>query len=122
MAEGSRKVHRVLNIAHRGASAHFPENTLAAFAAAIRAGADMCELDVQKTADDALVVIHDETIDRTTDGRGRVDRLTLEAIKRFDAGVWRDARFMNERIPTLREVIDLTAGRCELNIELKAKG
>ncbi len=78
----------VLTIAHRGASAHFPENTIAAFAAAIRAGADMCELDVQKTVDGALVVIHDDTVDRTSDGRGRVDMLTLAAIRRLDAGRW----------------------------------
>jgi glycerophosphoryl diester phosphodiesterase len=112
----------VLTIAHRGASGDFPENTLAAFAAAIRAGADMCELDVQRTADGALAVIHDDTVDRTTDGHGRVDALTLAAIKRLDAGRWYDAPFTGERVPTLQEVFDLTAGQCGLNIELKAKG
>ncbi|HXD90728.1 MAG TPA: glycerophosphodiester phosphodiesterase family protein [Candidatus Binataceae bacterium] len=130
MVEGSRSGWRrkgsgertVLNIAHRGASADFPENTLAAFAAAIRAGADMCELDVQKTSDSALVVIHDETVDRTTDGHGRVDALTLASIKRLDAGRWCDAQFADETIPTLQEVFVLTTGLCGLNIELKAKG
>lgn len=112
----------ILNIAHRGASAHFPENTLGAFAAAIDTAADMCELDVQLTMDGALVVIHDETVDRTTDGRGRVDAMTLAELKRLDAGSWRAARFASERIPTLAEVFDLTEGGCGLNIELKATG
>src|SRR5258708_5415785 len=124
MAEGARAGHKgpiinghaVLKIAHRGASAHFPENTPAAFAAAIRAGTDMCEFDVQKTADGALVVIHDDTVNRTTDGRGRVERMTLAAIKRLDAGSWHGARFAGERIPILAEVFDLTAGQCGLNI------
>ena len=76
----------MLNIAHRGASGTFPENTLSAFRAAIDAGADMCELDVQLTRDGAVVVIHDETVDRTTDGTGEVAALTLEEIQRLDAG------------------------------------
>jgi len=76
----------VLNIAHRGASGTFPENTLSAFRAAIDAGADMCELDVQLTRDGAVVVIHDETVNRTTDGTGEVAALTLEEIQRLDAG------------------------------------
>src|SRR5713226_3493547 len=130
MAYDSRAGHKrpsdgeraVLNIAHRGASADFPENTLAAFAAAIRAGADMCELDVQKTVDGALVVIHDDTVDRTSDGRGRVDLLTLAAIRRLDAGRWCGDQFAGEGIPTLSEVFDLTAGQCGLNIELKGEG
>ena len=122
MADDSRVNHgapikserTVLTIAHRGASAHFPENTIAAFAAAIRAGADMCELDVQKTVDGALVVIHDDTVDRTSDGRGRVDMLTLAAIRRLDAGRWCGDQFAGEGIPTLAEVFDLTAGQCGL--------
>ena len=76
----------MLNIAHRGASGTFPENTLSAFRAAIDAGADMCELDVQLTRDGAVVVIHDDTVDRTTDGKGEVAELTLEELKRLDAG------------------------------------
>jgi glycerophosphoryl diester phosphodiesterase len=112
----------VLNIAHRGASAEFPENTLAAFAAALRAGAHMCELDVHRSADGALVVIHDETVDRTTEGCGRVEAMTLSELKRLDAGRWRDAKFAGERIPTLQEVFDAVGDRCALNIELKGTG
>src|SRR5271156_4282030 len=112
----------VLNIAHRGASGTFPENTLAAFRAAIDAGADMCELDVHLTRDGVVVVIHDEEVDRTTDGKGRVAEMTLAEIKRLDAGARYDRRFTGETIPTLEEVFDLVEGRCSLNIELKGAG
>jgi glycerophosphoryl diester phosphodiesterase len=112
----------VLNIAHRGASASFPENTLAAFGAAIEAGADMCELDVQMTSDGTLAVIHDDKVDRTTDGNGAVADFTLTQIRRFDAGIRFGTRFKGERIPTLEEVFDLVNGCCGLNIELKAAG
>lgn len=106
---------RVLNIGHRGASRAFPENTLAAFLAACDAGADMCELDVQLSRDGAVVVIHDDTVDRTTNGRGAVSGLTLAELKALDAG-------RGERIPTLEEVFGATAGRCALNVELKIAG
>lgn len=106
---------RVLNIGHRGASRAFPENTLAAFRAACDSGADMCELDVQLSRDGAVVVIHDDTVDRTTNGRGEVSGLTLAELKSLDAG-------RGERIPTLEEVFAATTGRCGLNIELKIAG
>jgi glycerophosphoryl diester phosphodiesterase len=112
----------VLNIAHRGASGRFPENTLCAFAAAIDAGAAMCELDVQMTCDGALIVIHDETVDRTTNGKGAVATMTLGEIKQLDAGAKFDARFRGERVPTLEEVFAQVDGRCGLNVELKAAG
>jgi glycerophosphoryl diester phosphodiesterase len=112
----------MLNIAHRGASADFPENTLAAFAGAIVADADMCELDVHRTADGEIVVIHDDTINRTSDGRGKVAELTLAQLKKFSAGAWFATSFAAERIPLLREVLDLVKERCALNIELKAPG
>lgn len=109
----------VLNIAHRGDSGNFPENTIAAFRAAAEAGADMCELDVQATRDGVVVVMHDETVDRTTDGRGTVAALTLAGIKRLDAGSWRGASFAGERVPTLEEVFAAVRGRLGLNIEIK---
>jgi glycerophosphoryl diester phosphodiesterase len=113
----------VLNIAHRGASGTFPENTLSAFRAAIAAGAAMCELDVQLTRDGAVIVIHDDTVDRTTDGTGQVAELTLEEIKRLDASAkFKGGAIGGERIPTLDEVFEVTAGKCGLNIELKAGG
>jgi glycerophosphoryl diester phosphodiesterase len=110
----------LLNIAHRGASGTCPENTLRAFMTAAEAGAVMCELDVQVARDGALAVIHDETVDRTTDGRGRVAGLTLHELKLLDAGVKFGARFAGERIPTLEEVFDTLGDRCGLNLELKA--
>ena len=113
----------MLNIAHRGASGTFPENTLSAFRAALDAGADMCELDVQLTRDGAVVVIHDETVDRTTNGEGEVAALTLEEIQRLDAGAkFKGGKVKGERIPTLDEVFAATSGKCGLNIELKAGG
>ncbi len=82
----------------------------------------MVELDVQASRDGALVVIHDETVDRTTDGRGRVADMTLDELTRLDAGSWFGERFAGERIPTLDAVFEAMAGRCGLNVELKADG
>lgn len=87
-------------IAHRGGPVYEPENTLAAFRNAIEVGADWIEMDIQRTQDGTLVVIHDETVDRTTDGTGRVEHLTLEQIRAFDAG-------NGEQVPTFEEVIAL---------------
>ncbi len=112
----------LLNIAHRGASGTCPENTLRAFMTAAETGAAMCELDVQVARDGALVVIHDETVDRTTDGHGRVAEMTLQELKLLDAGVRFGARFAGERIPTLEEVFDTLGDRCGLNLELKDGG
>jgi glycerophosphoryl diester phosphodiesterase len=112
----------VLKIAHRGASGRFPENTLRAFEAAIAAGVEMCELDVQLTRDGELVVIHDDTVNRTTNGTGTVRAMTLRELKTLDAGSKFGAQFANERIPTLEEVLTLVSRRCGLNIEIKARG
>jgi glycerophosphoryl diester phosphodiesterase len=105
--------------AHRGASRFAPENTLAAFRAAEAAGADGIELDVHLTRDGAAVVIHDETVDRTTNGRGTVARLRLRELRRLDAGSWFGPIFSGERIPTLEEVFVWAGDRLRLNIELK---
>lgn len=110
---------RPLLIGHRGYPAKFPENTLASFEGAIQAGCDMVELDVTLTRDRKVVVIHDDTLDRTTSGKGLVRAHTLEEIKRLDAGSWFDPRFATERVPELAEVMQLTAGRCMVNIEIK---
>ena len=83
-----------LVIAHRGSSAYAPENTLAAFQLAAEQGADAIELDVDLTRDGQVVVMHDATIDRTTDGHGRVGDLTLEEIRRADAGAWSGLRLL----------------------------
>ena len=101
-------------IAHRGASAYEPENTLRAFARAIEMGATLIELDVQLSRDGQPVVIHDADLSRTTTGTGRVSDLTLDEIQRFDAG-------LGEHVPTLAEVIDLVRGQVQLYIELKGQ-
>lgn len=109
----------VLVIAHRGFSGIAPENTLAAFKKAIEVGADMVELDVRLSRDGVVVVIHDESLERTTDGRGKVIDQTLDELKRWDAGSKFHSSFSGERIPTLQEVLQLAHGRVMVNIELK---
>ncbi len=110
----------MLVIAHRGASGTRPENTLVAFRRAQELGAHMIELDVQLSRDREVVVMHDWTLGRTTDGRGRVGSRTLAEIRRLDAGSWFDAAFAGERVPTLAEV--LAAISLPVNVELKALG
>lgn len=107
-------------IAHRGASKDAPENTLSAFALAIKQGADMIELDIRLSRDGQIVVFHDKLLARTSNGEGKLDQLTLAELKRLDAGSWFDAQqFAGETIPTLREVLELCAGHIMLNIEIK---
>ena len=108
-------MRRVLRIGHRGAAGHAPENTLAAIQRGIDLGADFVEIDVRRTADGVLVALHDETVDRTTNGRGRVDRLSIQDLKTLDAG-------NGEYIPTVEEVLEVAAGRTGLMLELKVKG
>ncbi|PYT36972.1 MAG: glycerophosphoryl diester phosphodiesterase [Acidobacteria bacterium] len=111
--------HRPLRVAHRGASARAPENTLAAFREAIRLGADAIELDVQLSADGVPMVIHDDTVDRTTNGHGKVSAIASRDLRRLDAGAWFSSRFRGERIPTLEEALEGARGRSGLNIEIK---
>ncbi len=110
----------VLNIAHRGASAVAPPNTLAAFRRAAELGADGIELDVHLSADGVPVVIHDFTVDATTDGQGRVRDMPLAALKELDAGSRFDPAFAGERIPTLEEVFAEVGDRLLINVELKS--
>ena len=106
-------------IAHKGASALAPENTLASFEKAINMGVDMIELDVRHTKDEEVVVIHDETLNRTTNGTGQVYDYTLQEIRKLDAGSWFDPMYNDQKVPTLKEVLDLVAGRCKVLIEIK---
>ena len=91
--------------AHRGASGGYPENTMTAFKRAAEEGADGIELDIQLTRDRLPVVIHDETVDRTTDGYGFVKDYSLEGLKKLSAGHWKGWKFRHEQIPTLEEVL-----------------
>jgi len=109
-------------VGHRGWSQKYPENTLASFRGALDLGVDAIELDVHVTKDDHVVVIHDEDVERTTDGKGPVREMTLAEVKKLDAGGWFDAKFAHERIPTLEEVMDLVAGRAALAVEVKCPG
>jgi glycerophosphoryl diester phosphodiesterase len=104
--------------AHRGASAHAPENTLAAFVLALQHGAEAVELDVKLTADGAVMIIHDQTVDRTTDGTGNVAELPLSVLKKFDAGSYFDIAYRGEPIPTLNEFFDVVGYRTFTNVEL----
>ena len=104
--------------AHRGASAYAPENTLASFELAIHQEADAIELDAKLTADGQVVVIHDQTVNRTTDGNGRVGKMTLTQIRQLDAGSYFAAAFYDERIPTLEEVFETVGRKILINIEL----
>ncbi len=106
-------------IAHRGDKSRYPENTLASFKAAIEAGAEMIELDIALSRDRSLVVIHDDTVDRTTDGEGSVSELSLHELKALDAGSWFDGKFKDEQIPTLAEVLEMVDKRALVNIEIK---
>jgi glycerophosphoryl diester phosphodiesterase len=119
----------VLTIAHRGSSADAPENTLAAVRRAVLDGADLVEVDVQRTRDGALVLLHDTTLHRTTDARARfpdrspwrVEQFTLDELRRLDAGGWWSPSHAGERIPTLDELLDALRGTgVGVQLELKA--
>jgi len=108
-----------MNIAHRGFSARYPENTLASFRAAMDLGCEWLECDVRRTLDGVLVVLHDATVDRTTDGTGAIAELTWPEVERLDAGSWKDGAFRGERIPTLSHLLEAVAARAQIVIELK---
>lgn len=109
-----------LVIAHRGASAIAPENTIAAFLAAQRLGTDGIETDVQLTREGKLVMHHNYTIDANSNGSGRISDMSLEEIRRFDFGSWKGPEFAGEKIPTLDECLAVTSPFRVINIELKA--
>lgn len=102
-------------VGHRGAAGYEPENTLLSFQKAIDIGVDWIEMDVHRSADGHLVVIHDDTVDRTTGGHGKVSEMTLAELKKLNAG-------KGQQIPTLQEVIDLAKGKVKMIIEIKQEG
>ena len=105
--------------AHRGAMDTHPENTIAAFNEAIRLQAQMIEFDVRMTKDGKLVIIHDETVDRTTNGKGKIGELTLKQVRLLDAGSWKSSDFEGERIPTFTETLAAMPDNIWLNVHLK---
>ncbi|MGG0717196.1 glycerophosphodiester phosphodiesterase family protein [Robertmurraya massiliosenegalensis] len=118
LSVGERK--QMDNVAHRGASGYAPENTIAAFDLAVDMKADYIEIDVQRSKDGELVLIHDTTVNRTTNGTGSVGDLTFEQLRSLDAGSWFGEEFAGESIPTFEEILDRYRGKVGILIELKA--
>ena len=108
-------------IAHRGFSGHAPENTLVAIRQAIEVGADMVEIDVTVTSDGHVILLHDETLDRTTDGQGLPTEKTLDELRRLDAGSWFGPDYAGEKIPTLSEALETVKDRILINVEIKSE-
>ncbi len=107
-------------VAHRGASGTCPENTAAAFAEALRLGVDSIELDIHRSADGGLIIIHDRSVDRTSNGKGRVAELTTTQIAGLDAGSWYDPAFAGQRFLLFDEALDLIPDSVRLNVHVKA--
>jgi glycerophosphoryl diester phosphodiesterase len=108
-------------IAHRGASAYYPENTIESFQGAIAMGADMVELDVQLSRDGEVVVFHDEKLSRCTNGKGRIADYTLMELKKLDAGTWFSKEYKDAKIPTLIEALTLCKDKIAVNVEIKTE-
>jgi len=115
MTKESLTTRKVLRIGHRGACGHAPENTLVSIQKAINLKCDLVEVDVRRTKDGHLVLLHDERVDRTTNGKGAVAEMTLKILQTLDAG-------SGQRIPTLQEALRVANGRVGLILELKARG
>ncbi|MBC7320341.1 glycerophosphodiester phosphodiesterase [bacterium] len=112
-------MRKIFVIAHRGASAYAPENTFPAFELALKMGSCGIETDIHCTKDNIPVLIHDATVDRTTNGSGRVNDLTLEEIKKLDAGSWFSPEFAGTQVPTLEEFLKAFGGKTHLVLEIK---
>ena len=118
-AQNQAPARRVVAISHRGEHLHHPENTIPAFAEAIRLGADFIEVDVQTTADGKLVLSHDSTVDRCTNGTGEVRNMTFVEIERLDAGIKSSPEFAGTRIPTFDEVLKMAHSKIGVYVDLK---
>lgn len=120
LEENVKQRKKQLIFAHRGASFIFPENTMVAFREALHQRADGIEIDVQLTKDGHPIIMHDEKVNRTTNGQGYIKDFTLEEIKRLDAGSWKSKRFAGEKVPTLKELFQwVKETSLYINIELK---
>jgi glycerophosphoryl diester phosphodiesterase len=109
-------------IGHRGSCADRPENTLASYRRAIESGATIMEMDVRRTKDDVIISLHDADVKRTTSGKGLARDLTFDEIRKLDAGSWFDAKFKDERVPTMREILELGKGKIDILLDLQASG
>jgi len=119
-ADAAKKVKEI--IGHRGSCKDRPENTLASYRRAIEVGAHVAEIDVRTTKDGVLVSRHDAELEKTTNGKGTVNEKTLAELKELDAGSWFDARYKGERIPTVREILELCKGKIHVMLDLKETG
>ena len=115
-----KRADHILLGCHRGDRTNFPENTMPAFRAAVELGLDAIETDVRRTKDDHLILIHDRSVERTTNGIGNVDEMTLAEIRDLDAGFWKGDAFIGERIPTVEEFLEyISKTDLVVNWELK---
>jgi glycerophosphoryl diester phosphodiesterase len=110
-----------LILGHRGASRYAPMNTLPSFVLAAELGADGIELDVRQSADGHIVILHDETVDHTTNGSGVIREMSFAALRELDAGSWKDAKYARAQIPTLDEVFEAVGQSLLINVEIKAE-
>lgn len=110
---------RIVAISHRGEHLHHPENTMPAFQEAIRVGADFIEVDVQTTADGKLVLSHDSTVDRCTNGKGKVSEMTFDQVEALDAGSKSGPEFAGTKVPTFDQVLDLARGKIGIYVDVK---
>ncbi|MBS1997720.1 MAG: glycerophosphodiester phosphodiesterase [Cyanobacteria bacterium SZAS LIN-2] len=113
------EVKTPLNFAHRGGRKWAPENTMSAFRKSVELGVDGIELDIHKCKSGELVVIHDDTVNRTTNGTGAVKDMTWSELSALDAGTWYDKKFAGEKLPLLKEVLDMVNGKLTINVEIK---
>ncbi|HEV2292517.1 MAG TPA: glycerophosphodiester phosphodiesterase family protein [Tepidisphaeraceae bacterium] len=112
----------IVTVAHRGVHKHAPENTRISYVQAVEAGAPIVEFDTGLTKDGHIVGMHDKTVDRTTDGTGKLAEMTLEQVRKLDAGSWKDPKYKGEPVPTLDEIADVVRGKAILMLDLKAEG
>lgn len=120
LAIAARRVELI--IAHRGSSLDRPENTLASYRRALEVKAGAVEIDVRTTKDGVLISLHDATLNRTTNGKGPVNALTLAELRQLEAGAWFDPKFQGERVPTVRQILELCKGQIDVMLDLKESG
>jgi len=113
------QARQVVAIAHRGEHLVRPENTIPAFEEAIRVGADYIEVDVQTTADGKLVLSHDNTVDRCTNGTGKIAEMTFQQVEALDAGIKRGPQFAGTKVPTFDQALDLARGKIGIYVDVK---
>ncbi len=121
MSYWNQSKNNIYVAAHRGWSEKYPENTMIAYRKAAELDVDQIEIDVRVTRDGELVIIHDATVDRTTNGQGKVEDLTLEEIRALDAGSWKGEEFAGERVPTLDEFLDFAVSLPEMTFDIELK-